>query len=103
MAVETDIERAIFVSADDFGVTATYTPTGGEAVSISGIFDNDYQEVDAGGGVGFAVRQPRFHTPTANVASAAEGDSLVVNGTTYVIRVVMDDGTGMTMLAIEEQ
>lgn len=103
MAVETDIERAIFVSADDFGVTATYTPSGGSPVSISGIFDSDYQEVDAGGGVGFAVKQPRFHTPTTNVASAAEGDTMTISGVSYVIRVVMEDGTGMTMLAIEEQ
>ena len=55
MAVETAADRAIFIGVDDFGVAATYN--GG---TINGIFDNDFVEVDAGGGVGFALQQPRL-------------------------------------------
>jgi hypothetical protein len=96
MAVETADDRAIFVSVNDFGVAATYN--GG---IILGIFDNDFIEADAGGGVTFALQQPRFHCRTADVSSAAEGDALVVGGVNYTIRVVQDDGTGMTMLVLE--
>ena len=101
MAVETADDRAIFVSVDDFGVAASYTPAGGSASTVNGIFDNDFIEADAGGGVTFALQQPRFHCRTADVSSAAEGDALVVSGVNYTIRVVQDDGTGMTMLVLE--
>jgi len=64
MAVESAADRAIFVSANDFGVTATIG-----AASVNGIFDNDFVEVDAGGGVPFAVQQPRFLARTADVSA----------------------------------
>lgn len=103
MAVETADDRAIFVGIDDFGVAATYTPSGGAASTVNGIFDNDFIEIDAGGGVGVAMQQPRFHCRTADVSSAAEGDALVVNTVSYIIRIVQDDGTGMTMMVLEKQ
>lgn len=102
MAVESATDRAIFVGVDDFGVAATYTPSGGASSTVNGIFDNDFIEVDAGGGVGVALQQPRFHCRTADVSSASEGDALVVSGVNYTIRIVQDDGTGMTMLILEK-
>lgn len=103
MAVETADDRSIFVGIDDFGVAATYTPSGGVASTVNGIFDNDFIEIDAGGGVGVAMQQPRFHCRTADVPTAAEGDALVVNTVSYIIRIVQDDGTGMTMMVLEKQ
>ena len=102
MAVESATDRAIFVNVDDFGVAATYTPSGGGSSTVNGIFDNDFIEVDAGGGVGVALQQPRFHCRTSDVSSASEGDALVVSGVNYTIRIVQDDGTGMTMLILEK-
>jgi len=102
MAVETADDRAIFVNVGDFGTAATYTPSGGVASTVNGIFDNDFIEVDTGGGVGVALQQPRFHCRTADVSSASEGDALSVGGTSYTIRIVQDDGTGMTMLVLEK-
>lgn len=98
MAVETDIERAIFVEVDDFAVAATYN--GG---TVNGIFDKEYLELDSGGSVAFAVNQPRFVCRTSDVSSAAEGDPIVISGTNYIVRVVQEDGTGMTTLVLEEQ
>jgi hypothetical protein len=102
MAVESADDRAVFLSIDDFGVAATYTPTGGSASTVNGIFDNDIVEVDAGGNVQMAIRQPRFLCRTSDVSSAADGDALNVNSTAYTIRVVDHDGTGMTVLALEK-
>lgn len=101
MAVESAADRAIFFDIDDFGSAATYTPSGGPASTVNGIFDNDFLEVEAGGGVGFALQQPRFLCRTADVSAAAEGDALVVGGTAYTIRIVKDDGTGLTELVLE--
>lgn len=103
MAVETDTERAIFFGVDDFGTAATYTPSGGSAVTVNGIFEDDYEAIEAGGGVAFGITSPTFHVKTSDVADASEGDSLAVGGVSYIIRVVMQDGTGLTMLQLEEQ
>ena len=101
MAVESAADRAIFFDVDDFGTAATYTPDGGSASTVNGIFDNDFIEVDAGGGVGVALQQPRFQCRTADVASAAEGDAIVISAVNYTVRIVQDDGTGMTVLVLE--
>jgi hypothetical protein len=101
MAVETDLERAVFFEANDFGVSAIYTPAGGDPVTIEGIFDDRHEEVDAGGGVPFSITSPQFHTRTADVPGALEGDTLEIGGIVYTIRVVMPDGTGLTMLQLE--
>jgi len=98
MAVETDIERAIFVEIDDFAVAATYNGS-----TVNGIFDKEYLELDSGGSVAFAINQPRFVCRTSDIAGAADGDAITISGTSYVIRVVQDDGTGMTTLVLEEQ
>jgi hypothetical protein len=102
MAVESANDRAIFLSANDFGTSVTFT-RGATVTTISGIFDNDFIEVDAGGGVPFAMQQPRFLARTADVASAVEDDTLLISGTTYKIKVVQHDGTGMTNLILEKQ
>lgn len=101
MAVESATDRAVFVDIDDFGTAATYTPSGGLAATVNGIFDNEFIEVDAGGGVGVALNQPRFHCRTADVSSAAEGDAITIGGVSYTVRIVQDDGTGMTVLILE--
>lgn len=101
MPVETADDREILLA--DFGETALYTPIGGTQTSIVGIFDNAYEAVDAGGTVPVAVTQPHFTCRTADVASAQDGDSIVIRGVTYIIRVVMGDGTGITDLILEEQ
>ena len=102
MAVESAADRAIFFDVDDFGTAASYTPSGGSAATVNGIFDNDFVEVDAGGGVGIALQQPRFLCRTADVSSAAEGDALVIGAVNYTVRIVQDDGTGITTLVLEK-
>ena len=101
MAVETADDRTALLA--DFGVTATYTPSGGQASTVTVIVDTDFQEADAGGSITFAIEIPRALGKTADFANAAEGDTLVISGTTYVILVVMPDGQGMTELRLEKQ
>ncbi len=101
MAVEGDTERALFFDSDEFGTTGTYTPSGGSSSSILGIFDNDYMSADIGTNIGVGTSNPSFICRTADVASAANGDALVVNSVTYTVRNVEDDGTGITTLMLE--
>jgi hypothetical protein len=101
MPVESADDRAAMLA--DFGVSITYTVQGGSAATITGIFDNQYVEVDSGGEVGFAVQQPRLTVRTADVPNCTEGDTFVVNSVTYLSRIVQDDGTGITLIALEKQ
>jgi hypothetical protein len=102
MPVETADDRAIFVSVDDFGVSAIFT-RGSTTKTISGIFDNEFIEVDAGGGVPFAMQQPKFMVRSSDVVGVVEDDTLVISSVTYKIKVVQPDGTGMTNLILEKQ
>jgi len=77
----------------DFGVDAT---VGGSAVR--GIFDNDFLTslgVTAGTG-------PVLLLPTASVGSAAQGDAVVVASVSYTITSLEPDGTGLTLLRLQE-
>ncbi len=102
MPVESAADRLVFLNVDDFGTTASYTVQGGSAVNIIGIFDNEFIEVDAGGTVGVAIQQPRFLCRTSDISSATEGDAITILGVAYTIRIVQDDGTGMTTLVLEK-
>lgn len=102
MAVETATERAIFFEPNDFGDAATYTPAGGSATTVNGIFDHAAAEIDAGGAVSVIAEQPRFVCATSSLPSAAEGDAMVIKTISYVVRVVFNDGTGTTELFLEK-
>ena len=80
-----------------------YTPSGGSAGNVTAIVDNEYEAVETGGSVAFAVERPRLTVRTTDVSTAAEGDAVSFDGTNYIVRVVMSDGTGMTELLIEKQ
>lgn len=101
MAVESAADRLLMLT--DFGLDLTYTVQGGSAVTIKGIFDNDYSEISSGGMVGFAMQQPRLLVRTSDVQNCTEGDTFVIGGVTYHSTVVQDDGTGMTVVVLERQ
>lgn len=106
MSVESAADRASMLSANEFGVAASYTPVGAAAVSLIGIFDNDWLDLDVEGEVGVASRSPRFLCNTSDLSDAGgttPDATLVVAGVTYKIRVVKPDGTGQTELKLEKQ
>jgi len=91
-----------FFDTDDFGVTATLTPSGGSAATINGIFADDYIADDSDRMVPVSSSTPVFQCKTNDVSNAYNG-SLVVSGATYRIIEVKPDGTGTTMLVLEDQ
>jgi len=77
----------------DFGVDATVG-----AAAVRGIFDNDFLTtlgVTAGSG-------PVLLLPAASVGSAAQGDSVVIAAVSYTITGLEPDGTGLTLLRLQE-
>jgi hypothetical protein len=101
MPVETADDRSLLIA--DFGESVTFISNTGSQATITAIFDNQYQAVDAGGTVDFAVVSPRLTVRTQDVSNAVEGDSFIVRGSTYDVVIVMDDGTGITEIALEAQ
>lgn len=83
---------------DGFAVTATYDGD----ILVNGIFDEAYFEPDFGG-AGIQASQPVFLCRTQEVAEAAHGDLLSVNGKNYRIVGVEPDDTGLTLLRLERQ
>lgn len=102
MAVEDPADLLDFLELDDFATTATYTPIGGGSTSVVGIFDNPQATRNASDMLGITIPEPRFVCRTTDVSEASEGDALVVDATTYTVRVVLTDGVGMTTLVLEK-
>ena len=84
-----------FFSTTDFAVTGTLA-----GASVTGIFDAAYFD-PLGGDLQGA--QPIFTLPTSSASSAAHGQNLVIGATTYKVRGVEPDGTGVTVLRLEKQ
>lgn len=101
MAVEDDDDRAVFLA--DFGVSAAYTPSGGSAVTVTGILDRDYETLldgEPGGGVEGEI--PVFIGRLSDFSSVAHGDALTAAGTDYQVVGAEPDGEGMVKLILEE-
>lgn len=111
MPVESAADRLAFLAADDFGVAATWTKSGGGASTVTGILD-DADRLDSAGlgasGLGNVASQPGFVCRTADVPSgAAAGDTL--GGTTqlgaaftYKVVTIQPDGTGFSRVTLED-
>ena len=101
MAIETDTERAIFFDTDDFAKSATFADvSAGTSSTVKGMFDKDSQEIVGMSDVGIMEDVPTFHCVTTDVSSAVFDDTLVISSTTYKIKKIEPDGTGMTKLTL---
>ena len=101
MPVETADDRAIILA--DFGESVTFMPEFGTNATITAIFDNTYEAVEAGGTVGYQLVQPRLTVRTSDITGIQDGDAFKIRGNIYIVRIIMADGTGITELALEAQ
>lgn len=94
-------DLAPFFATTDFGSEAAYlsADSDDDPVTVKGIFDKAY--VDPTGLVEGAA--PVFQCAAADVPAAKHGDEIEIDGTTYKIRGVEPDGTGVVLLRLEEQ
>jgi hypothetical protein len=77
----------------DFGVNVTLG-----SATFKGIFDADH--IAALGGV-IDGQQPQVVCRSSDVAAAAFGGAITVNATSYTVRGIAPDGTGLTLLTLE--
>lgn len=102
MAVETPLDILDFFALDDFAETATYTPVGGAASTVQGIFDAPQASRNATDMLDITIPAPQFVCRTVDVPNAADGDAIVIRSTNYQVRVVLADGTGVSTLLLEK-
>ncbi len=101
MAIESAADRAVFLDVDEFGVAVTYTPVIGSAVSLVGLLDSGYEEVDLPGAVdiSMALSRSRLVVRSADLpAAAADGDTVTIASIDYLVKVISADGEGMSEL-----
>ena len=76
----------------DFGVAATL-----DGAAVRGVFDRDYAQAFDG----ISTSAPQFVCKTTSAAAATQASLLVLDGTTYRVRSVQPNGTGITRLLLE--
>jgi hypothetical protein len=99
--IESDADLLEFLSLDDFAETATYTPLGGGATTIQGIFDAPQASRNITEMMDVTIPAPQFVCRTVDVPNAADGDSITIRSVAYYVRVVITDGTGISTLMLE--
>lgn len=90
MAMTEDL--SVFFDQDDHAVAAVLDGT-----AISVIFENQYVEAFDG----IATRQPVITAPSASFSAADTTSRLTVAGSTYRVRSVQPDGTGISRVLLE--
>lgn len=97
MSVESAADRAAFFNTDEFGASATVTPNGSPSRTINVIFDAAARDE-----VGVILAGTQITARTSDTSDLADGDAVVVNGETYTLREVRADGTGVSLLILED-
>jgi len=71
------------------------------AATIKGIFDNDYLGISSLE-IGVESRGPQCLVKDSDVSGIVQGNTLTINSTTYYVRRIEPDGTGMTLLILSK-
>ncbi|MDR7220354.1 hypothetical protein [Aminobacter aminovorans] len=103
MAVETDEDRAIFIDPDEFGVPVIWY-LGSSPYPFNAIFDAEYQLLttpllDSGA----EGSEPQIQCRDADLPpQASQGDAVSVAGKNCKAVEIKSDGTGMTVIRLQE-
>ena len=96
MAIEDDAMRLEML--EDFGSSSTYTDTSAATSSaVTVLLRKEFLAVDVGGGVPVESTEPIIHARSSDVSSIVQGDTFLVDSTTYTVTGVEPDGEGMTV------
>ena len=90
-----------FIDTNIFAHAATYTPSGGSATTVNGIFDNEFYSSDIAEN-GVEGTQPRLTCASADIAGVSSGATFVISGTTYDFVREEPDGTGVSLVILKE-
>lgn len=88
--------------AELFGRGVTYTPSGGDPVEVTGIFQAQHQTVETEGELTFSSTAPVLWIRLADWPQApARFDGVIVDAAAYIIEDVRPDGQGGVKLILK--
>lgn len=95
MSFKTLSQSIVKLTGDVWGDSVTYTPNGSAAVSINGVFNNAYIDVE-----GVVLLKPLLRINLGDLADApGKGDRVTINGTDYrVDESRLDEFGGSTLI-----
>lgn len=97
------LAQADALTLDTLGESVTYTPSVGAAVSVTGIFDEQYQRVEVGT-PGVSSSGPAVSLLLSDLPSDPTTDNatVTIRSTTYSIKEAQPDGQGWVVLQLQE-
>lgn len=102
MALESASDLLGYFDTEAHGVSASIT-IDGSASTISVILNKEYFAIDPGLAMEIEGSQPVCTGRTSDMTGVEIGDTIQISSVTYNIRSVQNDGTGITVLVLEEQ
>lgn len=101
MSVESAADRAGFLA--DWGVSVSWV-VGVTASTLTGILHAGTVRVAADDGADILNARASLQVRSADVpASAGAGDAVAIAGTDYLVKSIEPDGTGMSVVLLEEE
>jgi hypothetical protein len=100
--METDLDEGFFTTSD-FSVASTWTPAGQSSKTVNGIFDRNFVDVELQETI-IQEYQITFQCQSSDLTSPAqitEGDTMAIDGTTYVVVNEETDGTGSSLIKLK--
>jgi hypothetical protein len=101
MALETAQDLLNFFDTETHGVTASIS-IDGTSSSISVILNNEYFAI-AGESVDIDGTQPVVTCRSSDVTGVDTDDTITISSVTYNITNIQPDGTGVTVLILQDQ
>ncbi len=100
MALETNQDLENFFDTETHGSDATVSIDGSDS-SIKVIINKEYFAIP-GESVDVTGFQPMVHCRTQDITGIDTDDTIAVGGVTYNIIEIQDDGTGVTVLILQD-
>jgi hypothetical protein len=91
MSFETDLNA--FLDTDEHAVSATYNST-----TVKVIFDNLYESES-----GIEGTHPVIQGKASDFSGAVQGSTIIISGTTYVMKELQPDGNGWLIIMLHKQ
>jgi hypothetical protein len=98
MSFRTLTDSLVDLCQEVFGAECTYTPDGGSPVTINGVFDNAYVDVE-----GVVTLKPTLRIALDDLeAEPGKGDEVTVDEVAYRVMESREDGFGGTTLILQK-
>lgn len=89
------------ICRNSLGLEVAYTPTGQPEVTITGIWDGNFREVNMEAGLEVISDSPALDIVIADlVQEPQEGDAVTIEGVDFEVKEVHKDGQGMAKLML---